>query len=151
MPVLSAQGYGRRCGGLELGGDAAVEQDEETEAGVAQGLALPCPGVRLGAGRRVEPVTGEGEVAAELGQAVVAGIEVAVKAGKLLGGQMYLPGGRGRSLRGQWVTGPAATTQGGQQESEEKPVCVHRISGHGMVERRTWLRVAAGIVLRLDA
>ena len=62
----------------------AVGEDEEAEAIAKEGFALAGPGVVVRAGRVGEPVSGEGEVAAEGGKSVVAGIFVAVKADRVL-------------------------------------------------------------------
>ena len=68
--VFLAQGCGFDSGSLgfaDLGVEAAVEKDEETEVVEENNPALADPGVLTFAGRVVEPIAGEGEVLAQGG------------------------------------------------------------------------------------
>ena len=78
--VLLAEGGGRELCGFDLGVQFAVGEDEEAEAGVAEDPAFADPGGGGLAGGRGEPIAGEGEVAMQVGEAVVSRVEVAVEA-----------------------------------------------------------------------
>ena len=67
--------------------EAKAELDKlgaEAEAIVEESVALAQPAVLVLTGRIGEPVAGEGEVASQCGQCIVAGIVVAVEADWLL-------------------------------------------------------------------
>jgi len=79
-------GVGERGGGAvakgcvgQFGVEAAVGDDEEAEAGAEERFALAEPGVVGSAGRVGEPVSGEGEALAQVGEGGVAGVVVAVE------------------------------------------------------------------------
>ena len=60
--------------------EASIEEDEESEACGFNGSAVASPGVRLLAGRMVEPVAGVGESLVQGFQIGVAGVGIAVEA-----------------------------------------------------------------------
>ena len=84
--------FGAKCGwrgavafgSSDLRVGFAVGEDKEAESVSEEGFALAGPGVVVCAGGIGEPVSGEGEVAAEGGKGVVAWIFVAVKADRAL-------------------------------------------------------------------
>ena len=65
---------------FDLGVEFAVGQDQKAEVVMQENVAFALPAVLVLAGRVGEPVAGEGEVPAQGGQGVVAGIVVAVEA-----------------------------------------------------------------------
>ena len=65
---------------FQFGIEASVEQHEEAESGGFNGGAMAGPGIRLVAGRIVEPVSGVGESLAQGFEVGVAGVVVAVEA-----------------------------------------------------------------------
>ena len=87
--VLAAKRGGRLAGLLgaeDLFVQAAVGQDEKTEAVAQKNVALADPGIVIREGRVGEPVSGEGELLAQGWEQIVAGIVVGVEAEVVLWG-----------------------------------------------------------------
>ena len=80
--IFLAKGGGccARLPGLEdLGIEAAVKEDKESEVVAKEDFALAGPGVLMFAGRVVKPVAREGEVLTEGGEEGVAGVVIAIE------------------------------------------------------------------------
>ena len=87
--VFGSKGGGRGAvafGAGNFGVGFSVGKDEEAEVISEEDVALAEPRIVMRAGGIGEPVSGEGEVAAESGECGVSGVLVAVKADEVLRG-----------------------------------------------------------------